>query len=495
MQVKPVFPPTGSARPTSWRARLEALGRSPAAYLPASLVLLVPCYWQARIQAGDLSSHIYNAWLAQLIGEGRAPGLAIVPQYTNVLFDLLLAALFRAFGAGAAQRIAVTLAVLIFFWGAFAFVSVVSGRRAWPLFPVLAMLAYGWVFHMGLFNFYISLGLCFWALALAWEGEPRRVLLAIPLLALACVAHGLAVGWTVCLLAYLWLARRISYRASLAITVLSPLAMVLLHVFLTRSVNTRWSPEQIQMGTGIDQMLVYDSKYYLVRVALLACGALLLLELLRAAGVRSLTRSIPFQVCLITAAGIFILPSGVAIPGFNHSLDYIAERMSLGVGVFVCAILGGVRIRPFERGALSAVALMFFAFLYHDERSLNALEDRFDAAVAQLPPGQRVVSALNDPNLRINAVTHMIDRACLGRCFSYGNYEPCTAQFRIRTTGVSPLIVSTYQDSWALQRGGYVVRERDVPLYQMDVDEQGRLVLRRRKAGDRCETASLGVNR
>jgi hypothetical protein len=493
MQLKPVFPPTGSTRPTPWKARLEALGRSPTGYLLVSLVLLAPCYWQARIQAGDLSSHIYNAWLARLIGGGRAPGLTIVSQHTNVLFDLLLAALFQVLGAGAAQRIAVALAVLIFLWGAFAFVSAVSGRRAWPLLPVLAMLAYGWVFHMGFFNFYISMGLCFWALALAWEGKLRRVLLAVFLLALACVAHGLAVGWTVCVLAYLWLARRISPRARLAITILSPLAMVLLHVVLTRSLNTRWSAQQVEMGTGIDQVLVYDSKYYLVLIALLVSWGLLFLELLRAAGVRSLARSIPFQVCLITGAGIFILPSGVAIPGFNHALVYIAERMSLGVGVFVCAILGGVRIRPFERGVLLALALVFFAFLYRDERSLNALEDRFDAAVAQLPPRQRVVSAINDPNLRINAVTHMIDRACIDRCFSYGNYEPSTAQFRIRTTGASPLIVSTYKDSWALQSGGYIVRARDVPLYQLDLDEQGRLILRSLKAGDRCESTSWDV--
>ncbi|MGO9231695.1 MAG: hypothetical protein ACLQKA_21095, partial [Bryobacteraceae bacterium] len=46
-----------------------------ARYVLASAVLLVPCFWQSRIQAGDLGSHIYNAWLAELIRQGRAPGL------------------------------------------------------------------------------------------------------------------------------------------------------------------------------------------------------------------------------------------------------------------------------------------------------------------------------------------------------------------------------------------------------------------------------------
>src|SRR6186713_1711582 len=71
-----------------------------------SLLVLIPCFWQRRIQAGDLASHIYNSWLAQQIDLGQAPDLTIVPLSTNVLFDLILSALFRTFGAEPAQRIA-----------------------------------------------------------------------------------------------------------------------------------------------------------------------------------------------------------------------------------------------------------------------------------------------------------------------------------------------------------------------------------------------------
>src|SRR5881396_2519473 len=88
-----------------------------------SVVVLIPCFWQRRIQAGDLSSHIYNSWLSQQIEIGKAPGLVIAPMSTNVLFDLMLGGLFRIAGPEAAQRIAVSMAVLIFFWGAFAFLS------------------------------------------------------------------------------------------------------------------------------------------------------------------------------------------------------------------------------------------------------------------------------------------------------------------------------------------------------------------------------------
>src|SRR5437764_11654651 len=96
-------------------------------YVPLSILVLIPVYWQPRVQAGDLSSHIYNAWLAQLIEAGRTEGLEIVRQTTNILFDLMLGALLRVLGAELAQRISVSVAVLVFVWGSFRFVSVVAG--------------------------------------------------------------------------------------------------------------------------------------------------------------------------------------------------------------------------------------------------------------------------------------------------------------------------------------------------------------------------------
>ena len=118
-----------------WSARFAAMSRSRAVYVVVSLLLLAPCHWQPRLTEGDLSSHNYSSWLARLIESGRAEGLKAAHQTTNVLFDLILGGLTKIVGAGAAQGISVSLAVLTFVWGAFAFVSVVSGRRAWHLMP------------------------------------------------------------------------------------------------------------------------------------------------------------------------------------------------------------------------------------------------------------------------------------------------------------------------------------------------------------------------
>ncbi len=450
-------------------------------YALASAALLVPCFWQARIQAGDLGSHIYNAWLAELIRQGRAPGLSIVPQTTNVLFDLLLSGLFRTVGSAAAQRIAVSLSVLVFVWGAFAFIAA-TARREWALLPAIAMLAYGWVFHMGFFDFYLSLGLCFWALALAWSMTPRRLLAAVPILLVAYAAQALPVAWACATLGFLWLARRWpAKRGQLIVTAV--LAICALHIALSATMMTRWTYWQVKRVAGVDQAWVYDDKYWVTGAGLLLVWVVLWAESLRRNGARRLFRGELFQVFALTAAGVFLLPTWVWLPGYHHALVFISERMSLAMGVLVAAIAATASPRRWQRWAIGLLAAVFFIFLYVDERALNLFEDQTRDAVAQLPPMARVVSNV-DADLRINALTHMIDRVCIGRCYSYANYEPSSAAFRIRVTGPTSIVAPTDMDSSRMQNGGYMVKERDLPLYRISVAADGSLVVESMPAGE-----------
>src|SRR5216684_5659227 len=158
------MPIDASDRPASAFA-IRAVGRflrtNVVAVVLISILLLIPCFWHSRIQAGDLASHVYNSWLAHLIEHHQVSGLTIVGQRNNVLFDLLLLHVANLLGFAAAEKIVVSFAVLIFFWGAFSFFSPLSGRPPWPLTPLLLVLAYGYVFHMGFLNYYQSLGFAF----------------------------------------------------------------------------------------------------------------------------------------------------------------------------------------------------------------------------------------------------------------------------------------------------------------------------------------------
>jgi hypothetical protein len=262
--------------------------------------------------------------------------------------------------------------------------------------------------------------------------------------------------------------------------------MILVHWVLNLRALTQWSPMQIVSTTGVDQVWVFDLKYYFVLVGLLFVWGLLFLELMHRWGPRRVASSLAFQICIFSATGVFVMPSAVRIPGFQHSLVYIAERMSLGVGICVCALLGSARARLFVRYGLGFLALLFFGFLFRDERALNSFEDRMEDTVARLPAGHRVVSGVDDGNLHTPfAVGHMIDRVCLGRCFSYGNYEASTGQFRVRATAPNPYVVFRYGDSIDIQFGRYVVKPRDLPLYKVDLQD-GRLVVRALEAGVPC---------
>jgi len=478
-----------SAGGRSWD-RLPAGGRALFALLAG--VVLLPCFWQSRIQAGDLSSHIYNAWLAQLIGSGGLAGLRIAGQTTNVLFDLLLAGLFRVLGPDGAQRAAVTLAVLIFASGAFAFVSAAAGRRAWDVTPSIAILAYGWVFHMGFFNFYLSFGLCFWALAVGWRLEPRRLPLSAAILLVAYTAHALPVAWTVYLFGYLGLARQLGSGARIRLMGVA-LALLAAAQFPLHRLVVQWSPNQLSLATGADQAWVFDRKYSLLSVALLVLWSWQFIGRIRSRGARELVSSIPFQIAFLTVVSAWVIPTTILIPGYNHALAFITERMSLAAGVSLCAAFSAPRPRAAQTYGNVAIALLFFGFLFRDERALNRMEDRIDGLVAQLPPGSRVVSPLNDPSLRVNSLVHMIDRACLGRCFSYANYEPSTAQFRVRADPGNAYIAANYGDSWDLQNGRHVVLPGEPPLLCVALDAAGRFTVEELKAGDLCHATLWNV--
>jgi hypothetical protein len=70
-------------------------------------------------------------------------------------------------------------------------------------------------------------------------------------------------------------------------------------------------------------------------------------------------------------------------------------------------------------------------------------------------------------------VHHIVARACIGRCFAYGNYEPASGQFRVRARPDNGIALSAWEDTVAVEAGTYVVRPRDMPLHQIYQCRQG----------------------
>jgi hypothetical protein len=61
----------------------------------------------------------------------------------------------------------------------------------------------------------------------------------------------------------------------------------------------------------------------------------------------------------------------------------------------------------------------------------------------------------------------LVDRACIGFCYSYANYEPATNQFRIRADYGNPFVLARFEDTMAVEHGAYRVRAQDLPLYEV----------------------------
>src|SRR5215470_10281901 len=160
-----------------------------------SAALLVPCFWHKHVISCDLASHTYNAWLATLIERGQAPSLYIAQQWNNILFDVILLQLCKWFGFTLGEKLAVSLLVLLFFWGTFALAAATSKRAPWFVVPLLAMVAYGWTFAIGFSNYYLSLALAFWGIAYFWRASAWQIVFAIPLAAFIYLAHPFGVAW------------------------------------------------------------------------------------------------------------------------------------------------------------------------------------------------------------------------------------------------------------------------------------------------------------
>lgn len=432
-----------------------------------SILFLVPTFWQSRIQAGDLSSHIYNVWLASLISQEKAHGLWIAPQSTNVLFDLELEWLARHVGFGPAQRIAVSVAVLIFAWGAIAFILAAAGRNWWFAGPCVAMLAYGFVYEMGFFNFYLSMGICLWYLSIFWDGNLRRRIAITPLLALAWLAHPFPVVWVAGTAAYIAIAERLKPRNRLFLSALGLFAILLTNYILIRRYQGRWFWKQVFFITGANQVVIYGTKYVFILAGLLFIWFVLLRKRTKERGGRGFVFSVSAQLWLLNAAGVLLIPSEVNFSNYGLPFTYITDRISLAAALMGCAVLGSVPIRAHEKTALAVLAIVFFSFLYSDTRELNRLEDGIDVAVNELPAGRRVIASFPGWSNRTVPLRHDLDRACIGHCFSYANYEPSSRQFRIRAQAENPVVLANYPDVQAVEEGRYVVKPRDLPLYEV----------------------------
>ncbi len=460
-----------------------------------SALLLIPCFWHHEIEADDLGSHLYNAWLVQLIHRGELPGLWIAHPWTNVLFDYTLSGFGAIFGLHAGEKIAVSVAVLVFFWGAFAMIAAATWRAPWLVAPCAALAAYGWTFEMGFFNYYLSLGLAFFGVAIFWRGARWDRLALAAIAPLALLANPLGVMWLAAACAYIWLAESTERWLHALWFALAAGALFTVPRFLGAFYDIDPATKPFYFFNGADQAVLFGMRYRIVEYGLIAFA---LIAITVDWALRRRERgtwiqqawahyAIPAQLYALAIFSAWIMPGAVQVHAEAASASLLTERFTTVSAVLACCLLGAMRPRKWHLAATVAIAALFFAFLWQDTGRINRMESQIVQLVDKLPPGQRVTGSILEPDPTRVLIQHILDRACIGRCFSYGNYEPGSLDFRVRARLGNPYVLADYDEATSTEGGDYVVRQRDLPVYQIYEcgDESEKLCIAALRAGEK----------
>ena len=465
---------TGVDRTIVDSALLSPLRFARRRWLPLLLIsvaVLVPCFWHVHIEAGDLGSHTYNAWLVQLIHQGQAPGLRVERIWQNVLFDWLLSGFGSLLGFSVGEKIAVCLAVLLVFWSTFAFIYAVSGTVPWTLVPAIAMVSYGWTFNAGFFNYYLSIGLSFLGLAIVWRAQGWRKLYGLALTPLILVAHPLGLAWFCAAGAYIVIAERVPLRWHVALLAISGLLLLMVDRFMRNHFRVGGSHRRVYKINGLDQIVVYSDRYKFLAATLFLFVVFCFLCDIRQrhgeAGYWS-RLSLPLQLYVVVEMGVLLLPGVVYLPLYAAPLSLLLERMSLLSAILALSMLGILRQKAWHLAGFAALACMYFSLLYQDTARISSMETQVERLVKNLPPYTHVLATIvNPPKAPIYVSDHIVDRACIERCFSFENYEPASDQFRVRAEPGNRIVTTSARDSGKMEDGDYIVQRGDLPAFQI----------------------------
>src|SRR5262249_30320930 len=144
----------------------------------------------------------------------------------------------------------------------------------------------------------------------------------------------------------------------------------------------------------------------------------------------------------------------------------LVSRLTVISAILGLCVLACGRLRWWTAIAFGGLAAVYFVFLYQDTAAINRLEANAEAVVAKVPIGTRIVPTIAaDPNWRAEFIGHVAERACVGHCFVYSNYEPSSGQFRVRVAQRGSWIVErSAENAEDMQGGGYDIDAGDLPL-------------------------------
>jgi hypothetical protein len=123
--------------------------------------------------------------------------------------------------------------------------------------------------------------------------------------------------------------------------------------------------------------------------------------------------------------------------------------------------------KKWHLAGFAVFAAVFFFFLYADTGKINRMEVQAERYERLLPPGQRIIATIWPFEGSRVFTNHIVDRSCDGYCFSYGNYEPSSQQFRVRANPGNRFVTASAEASDAISMGEYIVQPGDLPMFEI----------------------------
>jgi len=355
------------------------------------------------------------------------------------------------------------------------------------------MLAYSYSFSMGFLNYYLSLGLACFGLAILWRGRGLAWVGAAIFAALALLAHPMGFLWLAGTVAYLRVRDTLPRGWKLALPLGATLAFYAVSWYAAHrpALLADWDRGPFYLYNGADQLALYGQRYVALAVAAFLFGVIcVLFEILgrRGEGFSWKRFELPFELYAVTFCATALLPENLRPLVYGGWIGLLGSRLTTISAILGLCILGMLRSRRWHFAGFGACSLVFFVFLYQDTGWVNRLEANAEKLLRNLAPGTRIIATVwAPPDSRIEFVAHSVERACIGHCFSYANYEPASGEFRVRVRKGSPVATASSDDAEDMTSGEYEVDDSDLPLkqiYQCDASDLTELCIRDLVAGE-----------
>ncbi len=131
------------------------------------------------------------------------------------------------------------------------------------------MFSYGYSFEMGFLNFYISLGLAFFGIAIFWRGRGWERWIAVALAPLAMLAHPLGFAWLVAASAYVAMAEAIPRRYQILLVAAAGVVLFAARYYFWHHDIVQARDDPFYFFNGSDQLLLFGPRYAIPEFALL----------------------------------------------------------------------------------------------------------------------------------------------------------------------------------------------------------------------------------